>query len=303
MDSEPLAANRVSLGKVLAATDFSSISEKALHHAISVARRYRAKFYIVHVISSWGFNVAGYDSAVEASKLAYKDLEELVSRLAQSGALKDVDHEIAVPIGDFWEELRRFARAHEIDLIVLGTHGYAGMDKLVMGSVTETVFRYAARPVLTVGPCVPDTTSITSTRHHVVFPTDFSAASVVALPYAASIAKEHGARLTLLHVAEHQRSDSMLLGIDELDAVAERLRRLAEGLLASGHNVQVEPLCGSVVASIVDFTRKHDADLLVMGLKSPPEFFADRRPWLHAYAIVSEACCPVLTVRDARPDR
>jgi K+-sensing histidine kinase KdpD len=65
-----IPASRVSIRKVLAATDFSPLSEKALRQAMSIARRYHAKFYIVHVVSSWGFNVAGYNAAVEASKLA-----------------------------------------------------------------------------------------------------------------------------------------------------------------------------------------------------------------------------------------
>jgi nucleotide-binding universal stress UspA family protein len=186
---------RVSIRRVLAATDFSSLSQRALRQAISIARRYDARFYIAHVVSSWGFNVAGYNAAVEASRLAQTDLEKLVAGLITSGALKDVDHEIVVAIGDFWEALRRIAASNDIDLIVIGTHGHVGMEKMVMGSVAESVFRYARRPVLTVGPCVPDVESFTSTRRSILFPTDFSTASVAALPYAISIANEHGAEL------------------------------------------------------------------------------------------------------------
>jgi len=294
------AACGISLRRVLAATDFSPISEKALHHAISIARRYQAKFYIVHVVSSWGFSIAGYDAAVEASKLAYNDLLELTARLTKSGALKDVDYEILVEIGDFWEELRRVATTHEMDLIVLGTHGHVGMEKMIMGSVAETVFRYARRPVLTVGPCVPDTTSFASARQNILCPTDFSTASVASLPYAASIAKEHGAQLMLVHVAEHITDESLLSGIDTLDNLKQRLRELGQARnLDSGKPVQVEVLYGSVVDKIVDFSREQKSDLIVMGLKSPPEFFADRRPWSHAYATMSDACCPVLTIRQS----
>jgi nucleotide-binding universal stress UspA family protein len=296
-----IEAGRVSLRRVLAATDFSPVSEKALHHAISIARRYHAKFYIVHVVSSWSFSLVGYEAAVEVSKLAYNDLRRLAARMIKSGALKDVDHEIVVTIGDFWEELKHIATTHDIDLIVLGTHGHVGLEKLIMGSVAETVFRYATRPVLTVGPCVPDTTSFTSARRNILFPTDFSAASVAALPYAASIAKEHGAQLTLLHVAEHITGESLLSGIEVLDSLKERLRELGPGNVESGKPVQVEVLDGPVVDSIVRISREEKSDLIVMGLKSPPVFFADRRPWLHAYETVSDACCPVLTVRHAVP--
>jgi nucleotide-binding universal stress UspA family protein len=295
MSETPIS--RVSIRRVLAATDFSPLSEKALRQALSIARRYRSKFYIVHVVSSWGFNVAGYDAAVEGAKLAQADLEKLISELIKSGALKDVDHEIVVAIGDFWEELRRIATSYEIDLIVIGTHGHVGMEKMVMGSVAESVFRYAKRPVLTVGPCVPDTESFTSVRRTILFPTDFSTASVAALPYATSIANEHGAELTLLHVVEKTGDESDFSGTDSSGSLKEKLRKLSPKNLESGKAVQVEVVVGNIVGSIVQLSRDQRSDLIVMGLKSPPTFFADRRPWLHASAIISDACCPVLTVR------
>ena len=98
MSDTPIS--RVSIRRVLAATDFSPLSEKALRQALSIARRYHSKFYIVHVVSSWGFHVAGYDAAVEGAKLAQADLEKLVSELMKDGALEDVDHETVVAIGD-----------------------------------------------------------------------------------------------------------------------------------------------------------------------------------------------------------
>lgn len=293
-------SGHIRMRRVLVATDFSLISERVLHHAISIARRYNAKFYIVHVVSSWGFSVAGYEAAVEAANLAYNDLRELSARLIQGGALKDVDYELIVAIGDFWEELRRIANTHEIDLIVLGTHGRVGLEKVVMGSFAETVFRYACRPVLTVGPCVPDTTSLTSTRHNILFPTDFSSASVGALPYAISIANEHGAQLTLLHVSEHLTGDRSVSEKEALSSLEERLQKLIPGDVNLRQPVQVEVLKEPVVSSIIRFSREQKSDLIVMGLKSLPVFFADHRPWLHASAVASDASCPVLTVRNVR---
>ena len=248
-----ISASRVSIRRVLAATDFSPLSERALRQALSIARRYHSKFYIVHVVSSWGFNVAGYDTAVEAAKLAQTDLEKLVSELIESGALKDVDHEIVIVIGDLWEELRRIATSYEIDLIVIGTHGHVGMEKMLMGSVAESVFRYARRPVLTVGPCVPETESFTSGRRSILFPTDFSTASVAALPYAISIANEHGAELTLLHVVEKTRDESLFSDMDLMGSLKEELRRLAPDNLESGKAVQVEVAFGGVVRKVVQF--------------------------------------------------
>jgi len=156
-----------------------------------------------------------------------------------------------------------------------------------MGSVAESVFRYARQPVLTVGPCVPDVESSTSTRRSILFPTDFSTASVAALPYAISIANEHGAELTLLHVVEKTGGESLLSGMNCLGSPADRLRKLASDNLKFGKAVQAEVVFGEVVGTVVQFSRDQKSDLIVMGLKSPPTFLADRRPWLHASAIIS----------------
>src|SRR6185437_6960129 len=105
-------------------------------------------------------------------------------------------------------------------------------------------------------------------RRNILFPTDFSTASVVGLPYAISIANEHGAELTLLHVADKRVGESSLSGMDSLDSLKERLRKLAPGSLESGKPVRTVVLDGPVVGKIVQFARDQKSDLIVMGLKS-----------------------------------
>lgn len=85
--------------------------------------------------------------------------------------------------------------------------------------------------------------------------------------------------------------------MNSLDNLTEKLRKLTPGSLKSGKAVQVEVLYGQVIENIVQFSHDQKSDLIIMGLKSPPAFFADRRLWLYASAIISDAYCPVLTVR------
>ena len=86
-------------------------------------------------------------------------------------------------------------------------------------------------------------------------------------------------------------------GMNSSGSPKDRLRKLAPENLEFGKAVRVEVVFGEVVGKVVEFSRDQKSDLIVMGLKSPPAFFADRRPWLHASEIISDACCPVLTVR------
>lgn len=94
----------------------------------------------------------------------------------------------------------------KIDLIVLGTHGRTGWGKVLLGSVAESIFRKAPCPVVTVGPHCSADPKRSVEFHQIVFATNFSPESLVAAPYAVSLAQENQAKLTLLHVVEDPKS-------------------------------------------------------------------------------------------------
>ena len=93
----------------------------------------------------------------------------------------------------------RVAKELGCDLIAMGTHGRRGLDRLLTGSVAETVLRKAHCPVLTLrGPRLPR--EVEPIRV-IVHPTDFSERCEAALQVACRLASDHGARLVILHVA------------------------------------------------------------------------------------------------------
>ena len=71
-----------------------------------------------------------------------------------SESFKDVEHKELIEQGEVPEVLSKLVRKYDIDLIVIGTGGRKGLEKLLLGSVAEEVFRNAECPVLTVGPHV-----------------------------------------------------------------------------------------------------------------------------------------------------
>ncbi len=90
----------------------------------------------------------------------------------------------------------------EIDLIVIGTHGWRGVEKLLLGSTAEEILRCSGVPVLMVGPdnLVPPETEAKPGR--ILYATDFSTESEPAMRYACSLAKEYNAALFFLHVTQ-----------------------------------------------------------------------------------------------------
>jgi len=198
-----LPAKELSVKSVLVGSDFSEASLKPLRHAVNVARHFRSKLYLAHIVSSVGLTIAGAEALELATNAARRDVGELERKLAESGALADLSHEFLVREGDVWEELRRIIHEKQIELVVIGTHARQGIDKLVLGSTAEQIFREADNLVLTVGPhALPDAPieAVGGVRS-VLLPTDFGADSLRALPHAISFANHFGARLVLLHVA------------------------------------------------------------------------------------------------------
>jgi nucleotide-binding universal stress UspA family protein len=291
------------------ATDLSPACEKALHHAIEIARHFGSKLYLMHVVSSLGFTMAGPDSVVYAYDAAIRDLRTTERVLMVDGAIAGVDHEVIVSDGEVWDNIARISEKKKIGLIVIGTPSRSGVARLVLGSTAEEIFRNASCPVLTVGP--------NCTRHvrlagddqppPVLFPTDLSQESLKALPYGVSLANEQNARLVLHHVIPHSPEflgHSHYLARDVIRLRSQRKQRAFEQLrsLANSIRLAIEPLCivdfGEAADEILLGAERLRAKTIVMGLKANSyAAVLSHFAWSVASRVVSESRCPVLTVR------
>ncbi|PKL52370.1 MAG: universal stress protein [Nitrospira bacterium HGW-Nitrospira-1] len=139
--------------KILFATDFSEGSSNSLPYAVSIAKQYGAKLYFVHVIYDVVKASGWYVPHVSMDEL-YRNMEHDAktqlekSFIEEMGEYKDVEY--IVLKGTPYEEISRFAEENKIDLIVIGTHGRKGLDRMLFGSTAGQVVRYAPCPVLTV---------------------------------------------------------------------------------------------------------------------------------------------------------
>lgn len=278
---------------ILLATDFSECSERALSYATGAARRYGSALHFAHVVPINTYYLAGPDALGVALEQAQREAAAVVARLQREHQLEGVQHHTWVLRGYVAETLAELIAREHIDLVVMGTHGRTGLSKLVLGSVAEEVFRKSPCPVLTVGPHVPEARPGSGLKA-VLFATDFSADSARALPYALSAAREFGAELTLLHVLEPGEE----MAGDRPGRDARLKARLEEMLGSEAGKVRArtEIAGGDPAACIVEAAAQRGAGVILLGLKAP-QMFADRLPWLYAYRIVSQAPCPVLTVR------
>ncbi len=291
------ALTPISLKNILLATDFSPCSEAALPYALSVARRYGAKLYAAHVLTPDVHPLVPPASWESLAELVERQMESEAQRLDEQ--LKGIPHELVFRAGDIWEVLSDTIEKNEIDLLVVGTHGRTGVQKLLMGSVAEEIYRQAARPVLTVGPHVSANPEDVVDLHEILYATDFSRESLAALPYAVSLAQEHQAQLDLLYVLE--RADASIKDA-ELSAVSllHRLHVLVPPEAELWCHPKYFMKYGAPADQILELATMWRADLIVLGVRrgTGPILAATHVPMGTAHKVVSQAKCPVLTVRE-----
>src|SRR6516164_8441696 len=167
------SSKRVSLTKILVTTDFSEVSDRALGFAIALARRYDARIYLTHVINPDPFQFAEPQLAQATYEKVRQAAEEGFIDILISGKLRGVPHEVLLDEGNIWPTLERLIVKHEIDLVVAGTHRRGKLQKMLIGSVAEEIFRQAETAVLTVGPWVKSDPQQEIELKHVLFCTDF----------------------------------------------------------------------------------------------------------------------------------
>jgi nucleotide-binding universal stress UspA family protein len=286
---------------ILYLTDFSQPSEAALPFATTLARGYGAKVHALHVLvpAACVYMTPGLTTlAVEAAEEeAQVEMERVESQLAGLAHRTLVERGIEV-----WPAVRRAIEEDDVDLIVLGTHGRTGAEKLLLGSVAEEIFRRSPVPVLTIGPGVRSSVHSAGRFRRVLFATDFTSESLAGAPYAVTLAQENQARLLLLLVMRRpspaNERDKELFEM----SVAQAMHRLYEIVPKDAHlevppDVAVE--YGEPADRIVEVAKQRGADLIVIGVRSAAGRIgaATHLERATAHKIVAHAPCPVLTVR------
>jgi nucleotide-binding universal stress UspA family protein len=286
------SSTKIGFKNILFLTDFSEASQTAMEYAAMLAKHHGATFYAGHVQTPTpptymeGMALERYFDEIRAEKR--EQLTKLVEPLGLTA-------NVLVNEGMIEYAIQRWTVLHGIDLIVIGTHGWRGLQRLLLGSTAELILRSAICPVLTVGPHVSKLERDPDYIDRILFATDLTQQTEFAISYALSFAHERCAHLTFLHALG---KDSHIPDRDRLTEYCEReLRRLVPsdaGLWCDPQFVIVE---GDAAEEIVNFAERDNSDLIVLGLPKDKVFSTHFRSGV-TYSVVSGAPCPVLTVRD-----
>ena len=139
--------------RILVPTDGSEGVERAIEHAVEVAATNDADVHGLYVLSTDAYAGLAMESSWESvDRLLREDAETAVARVREIAERMDagVPVETAVVEGKPSHEIVRYAEGEGCDLVVMGTHGRGGIDRLLLGSVAESVIRASSIPVTAV---------------------------------------------------------------------------------------------------------------------------------------------------------
>ena len=299
------------ISRILCPVDFSDSSTHAVDQAIAVAGWYKARIVALHVLEPLARPVQDLPvAAVTPSETDRQRARDQTAACFGAATAAGIGVDVTVEVGTPAAAIAACAVDRQADLIVMGTHGAGGFERLLLGSVTEEVLRKAPCAIMSVPPRAQATSRLPFRQ--LLCAVDFSDCSLKALDLALSLARESGAALTLLHVLEWPWHEPPPPAFEELPraqaaALIEYRRHIettAMGRLAAlvpaGERGQgaVTPRVrhGKPYAEALREAAVDGADLIVVGVhgRNALDLLVFGSTTNH---IVRQATCPVLTVR------
>ena len=303
----------LSINRILCAVDFSEFSLDGLRHGVVLARWYGAELTLFHAsepapsllpIKGLPGNIP-LAAPIKVDEIV-EELRRFCAPVLGSSAQKI---EIVVREGRPAKEITHEAERGPADLLILGTHGRTGFERLFLGSVTEKVLRSTRVPVLTIPP--PVRVPGPPAYKTILCPLDFSKASIRAREYAFSLAKEADARVILLHVIEDTLGDTEAQRLGHLslaeyyrhleqDAVTQLSAQVPEEVRVWARPVE-RVVRGRAHHEILKIVADERVELVVMGVQGRTA--VDRLVFgSTTHRVIREAGCPVLTLHDGTID-
>jgi nucleotide-binding universal stress UspA family protein len=292
----------LTFGHIICPVDLSDCSSRALRYAYAWASWYGARVRVLHVIvpePAWTAPDSGGPPGRHRMAGIRADVQHFVSAVHNPGVPVDIEILEGRPADVILDVANRDTHS----VIVMGTHGRSGIERLLMGSVTQWVAHHTARPLLVVPLHLSQAVDAAATFSRILCAVDFRASSLAALRCAVALARETDARLDLLSVITTgpagRSGDDALPEDATLDAVAhDRLRQLRALVSDDARRdcwIYEHVRGGSPGDELLRSAADEGADLIVMGAGERMHIGVG---WLGRLTdhVIRSATCPVLVV-------
>lgn len=272
----------MSSNSILFATDFSDRDLEAFKSSCQLALDWNAKLHIVHVLDP--------REAVKPPSRQTNPDREFVRFIPEDFG---IEFKQTVLTGDADEEILRFAEDKNVALIVLGTHGRKGVQRVFSGSIAEKIMRHAKCPVMTRRSTGGAFTKRKLER--ILVPIDFSVYGYAAVDFASRMALATSAELTICFVDETDSSSAHVSDWSEYQqGLWEKLRKYEPTSAKVGFSHKL--FKGEPGKEICDYANSERFDFIVIGTHGRTGL---TRALLGSVAeyVVRHADCPVISVK------
>jgi len=295
---------------ILCPTDLSEASRPALAYAAAFTVWYGAKLSVLHVVPTFDAIQVPPGTLGESVQVVYPSTRDEViaamQRQAESMGAAAVGPYLVADAGDPVGTIVDQALTIPSDLIVMGTHGRSGFNRLLHGSVTEQVLHRAPCPVLTVPPHAHGAPADVTFKR-ILCAMDFSPASLQALGFALDLGRQANGTVTVLHSIEWLSEEEPRLhahfNVAEyrtylIEDSMKRLEQLVAGEERTWCDIENVVTAGRAYREILRVAGERKVDLIVMGAQGRGGLGLTLAGSV-THQVVRAAECPVFTVRGA----
>jgi nucleotide-binding universal stress UspA family protein len=292
--SKPPRPDGLMIHKILVALDFDKQAVRVLEAALCVARSFHSEVFVVHAVvpratddASANENRDLQESCIQAG---IRKLKEVVASRPSLNAL--THHEIAAAESPF-DMIQGLVASKGIDLIIMGSHGAAGLERFAVGSFSEGLMRRASCPTLIVGP-----RAVISGNpfQRVLLATDLGGSCATATGFAVALAMHSQGELCVLHAISNRNVPILAQPPSTEESFAlHRMRASLPQDLSSLCTVELIARHGVPETIIVDTAAEHEVGVIVTGV-SEGMLHDEHAPWSTFAHIVKAAGCPVLAI-------
>lgn len=254
--------------KIIVPVDFSKHSEFALEAAATLAKKYDSEILALHMLELSNALISDSEGNRQAEAVFFLKLaEQKFNNFLDKPYLKEVKVTPIVKHFKVFSEVNDVAKEHNVDLIIMGSHGSSGIKEMFIGSNTEKVVRHANIPVLVVkyNPILMD-------FENVVLACDFSKEAVKPYINACTLFAKLGAKLHLVYVNLPGASFKSSI---EMETQVANFLKTADGHTDNMENVHFVSDY-SIEDGIFNFASTKGADLIAVathGRKGLAHFF------------------------------
>jgi nucleotide-binding universal stress UspA family protein len=294
---------------ILCPTDLSDASVPSLTYAAALARWYDASLTLLHVVPTFEPITVGPGALngplQMVTPMSRLEVLDEMRRITGTAGLGSIHVNLSAHEGDPAMDIVDQALALNADLVVMGTHGRSGFERLLIGSIAEKVLRKAPCPVLLVPPHAPATAHPDVSFKHILCPMDFSPSALQALGFALDLARQSDGVVTLLHalewLAEEEPRENAHFNVPEyrrylIEDARRRMQAIVDDMPRTWGMIEHRVVVGRAYREILGAAADSGTDLIVMGAQGRGglglALFGST-----TQQVVRGATCPVLTVR------